>query len=368
LSGCRAGIKDRRAAGAAGVKNMNGNEFEAMKRRAGARRNVVKVSQASLVKTGYLEDGSPLPLLIRPDETELDLIAWAGNNRPLIEAELLKHGAILFRGFDMKATHEYEQFAIAISGHLLEYVYGSTPRMRVAGKIYTSTEYPADQTIPMHNEMSYSRNWPMKIWFYCARPADLGGNTPIADSRKVFARLDPKVRERFVEKNVMYVRNYSDGLDLSWQDAFETADRSAVERLCREAGIDFEWKDNNKLKTRQVAQSVAAHPKTKESVWFNQAHLFHVSNVQAEFREKLLEEFKQEDLPRNAYYGDGSQIEDSVLDEIRGVYQQESISFKWESGDVLMLDNMLASHGREPFQGQRKILVAMAEPTTGPDA
>src|SRR6185503_19129691 len=150
--------------------------------------------------------------------------------------------------------------------------------------------------------------------------------------------------------------------------AFETTDKSVVEGLCREAGIDFEWKNNNKLMTRQVAQSIAAHPKTKEMVWFNQAHLFHISNAHAEIRKKLLEEFKEEDLPRNAYYGDGSQIETSVLDEIRGVYQQEAISFEWKSGDILMLDNMLASHGRAPFQGQRKILVAMAESMTSRDA
>jgi hypothetical protein len=89
--------------------------------------------------------------------------------------------------------------------------------------------------------------------------------------------------------------------------------------------------------------------------------MFHLSNLQPVVRESLLSQFKEEDLPRNAYYGDGSPIETSVLDEIRGIYQETAIHFPWQRGDILMLDNFLASHGREPFVGPRKIVVAMAE-------
>jgi hypothetical protein len=71
---------------------------------------------------------------------------------------------------------------------------------------------------------------------------------------------------------------------------------------------------------------------------------------------------KEDEFPRNAYYGDGSPIETSVLDEIREVYRQEAVIYPWQEGDVLMLDNMLAAHGRMPFVGKRKIVVAMAEP------
>jgi alpha-ketoglutarate-dependent taurine dioxygenase len=36
-----------------------------------------------------------------------------------------------------------------------------------------------------------------------------------------------------------------------------------------------------------------------------------------------------------------------------------AISFRWERGDVLLLDNYLVAHGRNPYEGPRKILVAM---------
>jgi alpha-ketoglutarate-dependent taurine dioxygenase len=125
--------------------------------------------------------------------------------------------------------------------------------------------------------------------------------------------------------------------------------------------------DNNRLRTRQVRQAVATHPATGETVWFNHAHMFHVSNMEAHVREALLAEFRDDELPRNAFYGDGSPIETSVLDEIRAVYNRTATGFDWRKGDILMLDNFLASHGREPFAGPRKILVALAELYTNPD-
>jgi alpha-ketoglutarate-dependent taurine dioxygenase len=327
------------------------------------RRQAVKVSSTDLVKVELLQPEQPLPLVIQPAVEGINLVTWAASNRDAIATWLLQHGGILFRNFDVREVAQFEQFIQSISGTLLDYSYRSTPRSQVSGKIYTSTEYPAAQSIPLHNEMSYSLNWPMKIGFLCIKSAEQGGETPIADSRKVFKRLGSKLKEKFVQKKVMYVRNYNDNLDLSWENVFQTKNKLKVEDYCRSAGIEFEWKDGGKhLRTRQVCQAVATHPKTGETVWFNQAHLFHVSSLNPEVRQTLLSTIKEEDLPRNVYYGDGSPIEASVLDEIREIYQQEAVTFPWQEGDVLMLDNMLAAHGRKPFIGSRKVVVGMAEP------
>jgi alpha-ketoglutarate-dependent taurine dioxygenase len=165
----------------------------------------------------------------------------------------------------------------------------------------------------------------------------------------------------------MYTRNYSERLDIPWQDVFQTTDKAKVEEYCRSAHTEFEWREGNRLRTKQVRQAVATHPKVGETVWFNHAHMFHVSNLQPAVRESLLADFKEEELPRNAYYGDGSPIESSILDEIRGIYQDEAVTFPWREGDILMLDNFLSSHGREPFVGPRSIVVAMAELFTNTD-
>lgn len=303
-----------------------------------------------------------LPLIIEPGGKGGNLTQWVKDNRSLINHNLHKHGGILFRRFRVEGPEDLQELAVALSGSVEEYTYRSTPRTQVQDRIYTSTEYPSNQTIPMHNENSYASSWPMKIWFYCHEPAKQGGQTPIADSRAVYKSIDPKVRETFTRKKVMYVRNYGGGVDLPWQTVFQTADRAEMEAYCRKAAIEWEWLDGERLRTRQIMPAIAQHPQTGEMVWFNQAHLFHLSSLEPDVQESLLATLGEENLPRQTYYGDGSSIEKEAFDEVRRAYAEVAVEFEWQKGDVLLLDNMLVSHGRRPFHGPRKVLVAMAEP------
>jgi alpha-ketoglutarate-dependent taurine dioxygenase len=324
-------------------------------------RKSVTLTPGTLCRFDPLFDGGPLPWLVQPTVPDVDLPAWLRNHRDLVNDRLREHGGLLFRGFEIAGTDRFEDCAKALSGSLLEYEYRSTPRTRVAGAVYTSTEYPAARSIPLHNEMSYARAWPLKIWFHAVTPATSGGETPIADSRKVLQRIVPQVRDKFERLQVMYVRNYGHGVDLPWQEVFQTTEPHDVERLCRNVGMEFEWKGPDHLTTRHVCQAVAAHPTTGESLWFNQAHLFHVTSLDEASRELVLQRFGESELPRHAYYGDGSRIEPSVLDDIRGAFEEEQVAFDWRAGDLLLLDNMKTAHGRRPFSGPRRLLAAMAE-------
>ena len=260
----------------------------------------VGLTRESRYSISTLPGGLALPAVIEALAPGLSLTGWVAENRPLIAETLTRAGGILFRGFEVGSPEEFEASVAALSGRLLEYTYRSTPRRKVSGNIYTSTEYPADRPIPLHNEMSYSRAWPMKLWFYAVTVAGEGGETPIADSRRVLARIPASVREAFERRRVMYVRNYGAGMDLPWQDVFQTSERGEVDRMCREMGIEWEWLDQDGLRTRQVCQAVATHPITGEAVWFNQAHLFHVSSHGREVSDLLLAQFSEAGLPRHA--------------------------------------------------------------------
>jgi amino acid adenylation domain-containing protein len=321
---------------------------------------VVSLSQQPLIKTSFLQPEQSLPLVIEPDSDKIDLGDWAASNREFIETNLLKQGAILFRGFNINSASEFEAVANAIYPNLFG-EYGDLPREGVKGKVYGSTPYPQDKAILFHNESSHLHNWPLKIWFFCVQPAQEGGETPIFDCRKVYQLLNPKLREKFEQKQLMYVRNYNEGLDVSWQDFFHTTSKAEVENYCHQAGIDFEWLENDGLKTRKIRPAVTKHPKTGELVFFNQIQLHHISCLEPAVRQSLLSVFGEDKLPRNVYYGDGTPIEDSVMAELAAVYQENKISFTWQQTDILMLDNMLTAHGRNPYVGSRKIVVAMGE-------
>ncbi|MEH2455997.1 amino acid adenylation domain-containing protein [Nostoc sp.] len=320
----------------------------------------VSLLSEKLVKTTYLQPEQTFPLVIQPATDDIDLVAWAKNNQEFLQTELLKHGAILFRGFNVESVSEFESFAQAISPDLFG-DYGDLPRTGEGGKIYGSTPYPSDKAILFHNESSHLDQWPLKIWFFCVQPAQQGGETPIIDCRQAYKIINPKLRERLDRKQLMYIRHYTNGLDVSWQNFFRTDDKSTVENYCRHTKIDFEWYDNNSLITRQIRPALAVHPKTSEAVFFNQIQLHHIAYLDAQVRESLLSTFGDKKLPRNVYYGDGTPIEDSVIAEINEVYQQSQTSFTWQKSDILMLDNMLIAHGRNPYIGSRKVVVAMAE-------
>lgn len=328
-----------------------------------ARRKAVGAADGGLVRASFRQPDQTLPLVVRPSVKGIEPAAWAAGNRTWIEENLLRHGGILFRGFRLTNAEEFRQFVGAAAGEdLLEYAERSSPRAAVGERIYTSTDYPATQSIFLHNENSYQQSWPMRLFFFCASPAQEGGETPIADCRRVYERISPRVRDRFVEKGWMYVRNFGDGFGLPWQTVFQTAEPSAVEEHCRRHGIRAEWKDGNRLRISAVRAAVAAHPQTGEPVWFNHATFFHVTTLEPSVRDALLADYDGAELPTNTFYGDGSPIEPEVLDELREAYRQETVAFPWEAGDVLLLDNMLVAHGRAPYVGPRRVLVGMARP------
>jgi len=350
---------------------MENFDTDALKENWSARRKTVEpkginLSQGQLVKLSYLRPDKTLPRVVQPAIDGIELTAWVRNHHDWIKEALAQDGGLLFRGFNLKGVDDFDEFIAATGVKLMQYMESATPRTELKDKIYTSTEFPPDQTIALHNELTYLNVWPLKIWFFCVQPAECGGATPIANVHKVFERIRPEIREKFMEKGWMLIRNFGGGFGPTWQYSYHLSTREEAEDYFQRAGIEYEWLSGEQLRTFQVRPAVERHPQLGVPLWFNHIAFWHVSSLEPQLRALFLKEFEEHELPYNTFYGDGSSIEDSVVEELRQAYQQETVAFPWQPGDVLMLDNMLVAHGRESYSGPRKILAAMGESYTRP--
>ena len=304
------------------------------------------------------------PLIIEPAAAGRELTEIIRSDPGAVAERLLEYGAVLFRGFRVQTLEDFDCFVGAVTGDRLDYLYGSTPRTSLGNRIYTATEYPPPQEIPLHCESSYQRDWPLKLALCCLVPASSGGETPIADMRAVTQAVGADLLERFETLGVQYVRHYRPFVDLPWQKVFQTDNAEEMARFCREHDIDFEWVEKDTLRTAQVCQGTACHPVTGERIFFNQAHVFHVSSLGDAGARSMIDVFGPNRLPRQTFYGDGREIPPEDLAAVRAAFSSAKLVFPWQAGDVLMLDNMQFAHGRRPFKGTRKVVVSLMESST----
>jgi alpha-ketoglutarate-dependent taurine dioxygenase len=310
------------------------------------------------VRTSFLSPQRDFPLVIEATGGDIDAVAWAREQREFIEASLRTHGGILLRNFGLRTPQEFEAFAEVIEPELYG-SYGDLPKKEGGKKTYRSTPYPERQMILYHNESSHLDRWPRKQWFFCELPSPVGGATPIVDCREMLRRLPGDVVAGFERKGLLYVRTFTPNFDVSWQTFFKTDSRAEVEARLAAADIGWRWLDEDTLQTRTRCPAVITHPVTGDRVFFNQVQLHHVSCLEPDVREDLVAMAGLDRLPRHVTYGDGSPIADETMAVVGRAYEECAVRFDWRQGDVVMLDNMLAAHARDPYEGPRKIVVAM---------
>lgn len=319
-----------------------------------------------------------LPVVIEPAKPLKDMnefSAFLTENNDELKANLLKFGGLLFRNFPVQDESDFSLVIKSLNtGKFINYIGGDSPRTIIKEGIYTSTEAPPWFKIPLHNELSFVKYYPRHIYFYCHTAPQDRGQTIIADARKVYQSIDPEVRRIFIEKSVKYISRYyhkSQLMDFinklqpshkTWLQVFETEDKAKVEKLCRDNEFNFKWNQNDWIEISQIRPAVIKHPLTQENVWFNQAHLY-------DFSPKLLGLWKylgakllycREHMRlHEVFFGDNTKIPREYLYHVLDMLDANTIYFPWKKGDVLVLDNVLAMHGRAPFTGKRRVLTAM---------
>jgi alpha-ketoglutarate-dependent taurine dioxygenase len=277
-----------------------------------------------------------------------------------IDKLLVEKKALAFCGFGISAEQLGRVTDLLLHGRL-PYIHGNSPRTMVGDKIYTSTEYPPEFTISMHNELSYAATWPARLLFFCETAASTGGATPITDGAAWLQSLDDEVRDAF-SGGIRYVQNLHGGRGLgrSWQETFETSDKKPVEEYLSAAGATWEWSSRG-LRVTQVRPASTRHPVTGSEVWFNQADQWHIATtVDSKTAVALADVLPEEQMPQSVRFADGTPIPDEYVLQIQRRGLESAVDQNWHPGDLLLIDNVLVAHGRRPYSGKRRVLVAMS--------
>jgi Taurine catabolism dioxygenase TauD, TfdA family len=298
------------------------------------------------------------PIEVGPPDLPLD----GPGSRTWLDVALRLRGAVLLRGFGVDTPERFARTVRLLDDEVVELLEESTPRTRLGEGVFTSTDYASDLPIQLHSEHSYAARWPMRLWFGCIQPADTGGQTMVADTREVLRHLPRALVQEFAEKGVLCERIFGPGSGISWSAALGVATRVEADDACRARGIEHCWIDDQTLRTRQRCAAVLRHPETGEPTWFNHALVFNAESIEPPWLREVWLREPPERRATNTYLGDGEPIDRSAIESIRRAYAAATFSLDWRRGDVLVLDNMLAAHGRRPYGGDRRIVVAMARP------
>ncbi|MER6471214.1 TauD/TfdA family dioxygenase [Streptomyces collinus] len=312
---------------------------------------------------------APLDVELRPDRPAVlhvdpppDLPGWAAAHRESLRALVTEHGALVVRGLGLREAPQTGAVFAGLAGELMAEREAFAPRDAYGQGVYSSTAWPANQPMCMHHELSYTLEVPGLMLFACLTAPEQGGATAVADAEAVLGALPVALAERFEREGWLLTRTYNDEIGASLAESFGTEDRAGIERYCRERAIDFTWRPDGSLRTEQRRSAVVRHPVTGRRCWFNQIAFLNEWTLDPEVREYMTDVYGADGLPFNTRYGDGSPIGEEVVQLLNGTYEAHTRREPWQAGDLMLVDNIRTAHSREPFTGERQVLVGMAEP------
>ncbi|MFF4492040.1 TauD/TfdA family dioxygenase [Streptomyces sp. NPDC001544] len=287
---------------------------------------------------------------------------WAGEHQGELRRLVAEHGAVLVRGLGLHDLSRVTSVFGRLACGLMDEREAFAARRSFGNGVYSSSKWPPTQQMCMHHELSYALRFPGMMEFACLTSPAGGGATALADSPTVLDALPDALVERFEREGWLLIRNYNDDIGASWADAFGTEDPAAIEDYCRAAAIEFAWRPDGGLRTRQRRSAVIHHPLTGRRCWFNQIAFLSEWTLDPEIREYLVDVYGADGLPFNTRYGNGDAISPETVDLINRVYQAGTVREPWQDGDLLLVDNVRTAHSREAYEGRRDVLVALADP------
>jgi alpha-ketoglutarate-dependent taurine dioxygenase len=310
-------------------------------------------------------EGLDFPLVITPPGNSIqnDVGAfklWVSESSDALKALMIKHGAVLFRGFPVSSAELFEEMLDEAEFKNMPYIGGAAPRKQVtSSRILTANESPATEKIPFHHEMAQVPSPPGYIFFYCVTASETGGATSILHSGEIYRALleiSPAFAEKIEKQGVRYVRimpfetDEVSPIGRSWKETFQCQTREEAEKVMAAAGTSWEWLDNGSVRTETATlQAVRFDKETQQKVFFNAiVAVFSGWNDSRNIAELAV------------LTGDGEYMDGDVIRQLMVEMEKRSINFPWEPGDVLWVNNYTVLHARQSFTGERRILASIA--------
>ena len=289
-----------------------------------------------------------------------EVSTWVNQNKSRLLEEISSHGAVLLKNAGVNDSESFERLV----GHFSDDLYhknGEHVRYNKTGTVQTPVPYSNKEKLKWHNENSFHYRWPSKIFFSCVKACTKGGETPLVNMRELYKRLPRIIRAQFERKGVSYVRCYVPDLGLSYKETLNVKSKDEANDFCLKNHMNYEWL-GDVLKTTSHRPAVIKHPVLNEKCFVAQILHWHHRCLADGVRKCLLECYGEDAMPRSVLYGNGEKIEDSVIDEIIGIHSEIEIARPWSEGDFIVIDNIATAHGRNPYEGERKLLVSLADP------
>lgn len=289
--------------------------------------------------------------------------------------KLAQHGTLLFRDLPIHNAEDFSRFAYAFKFRPHEIIGIVVDRPLLAPNVAPANEAPKDVLIYNHNESPQVPHAPEYIFFYSHRAPAVGGETPISSSLELFQRAKEEIPDfidtlaaKGILSRVTYKveQQYAGGSTLKQAfgkeitDSDDAATRKAkveaqIRRYNRDGHTTWEWTDDDQtLVLTHHLPAIRVHPITKQPTLFTGLAAYYKNFLAPDAPKSSRRNVTQQ------LYGDGTPIPEEYLKKLAEITEQIRVLHKWQRGDVLVYDNVVAQHGRQPWEGEQADRVVLA--------
>ena len=305
-------------------------------------------------------NGQPFPLALKVSTASLeDACGWAHDKATDIGAQASKHGAVLVRGLPLASPEDFDAIVTAFGFPNFSYEdsLSNAYRINYTPRVFSANEAPPEVTIFLHHEMAQTPIYPSKLFFFCQTAPAEGGATPICRSDILWERLTeqlPNFASSCRDKGLKYSltmageSDESSGMGRSWQSTFSAESREAAEARMNELGYSWQWQPNGDLRATTPVLPAVRDLGDGRSSFFNQ----------------LIAAFKgwkdtRNDPSKAITFGDDTTLDPDDVAKSSELADEVTFDIPWQDGDLALVDNYTAMHGRRTFSGTRKVLASL---------